>query len=304
MTTNFLTDFAIGGVSTAVTQSILSPMERIQFIFMTKSVNPSIKKSQRSMTIRTCVEKIFRKEGLKAFWRGNTSIVTRSLPSTALNFSLKNFYQGLFDNLLNKKRLMFGEKTKEIGFWMGFGRNLVAGGLAGVTSLTLTYPLDMLRVRMAVDMGSSESRKYKSVTHCFKKITKSEGLRGFYKGLGISVLGGFLYRALVFGLYDTFKGKYEGSIFKKYLMAQGFSSVAGFMTYPLYTIRTRLMVQESSSGKMNALYKGSLDCFKKVMRKEGVKGLFGGYAMNFLGGVSGSIVVVVFDEMSTGVREK
>lgn len=300
MTTNFLTDFAIGGVSTAVTQSILSPIERIQLIFMTKSTNPAFIRSQKKLTIKRCVERIFRKEGLKAFWRGNTSIVARSLPSTALNFSLKNFYQGLFTKIYSRK------KKEELGFWVEITKNLLSGGLAGSTSLMLTYPLDMLRVRMAVDMGPVEKRKYSTVGDCFRKISKTEGIRGFYKGMGVAVAGGFLYRALVFGLYDTFKGNFDGDILKKYIIAQSFSSIAGFVTYPLYTIRTRLMVQESSqeSRKIKNLYRGAFDCFKKIVKKEGFRGLFGGYTMNLLGGISGSIVVVVFDEVSNGVGRK
>jgi solute carrier family 25 (adenine nucleotide translocator) protein 4/5/6/31 len=83
--------------------------------------------------------------------------------------------------------------------------NLLAGGIAGAFGLTIVYPLDFVRTRLAADLGKTEGREYTGMADCTKKIFKSDGLPGLYRGYGISVIGIFVYRAFYFGGYDSGK---------------------------------------------------------------------------------------------------
>lgn len=70
------------------------------------------------------------------------------------------------------------------------------------------YPLDFARVRVAADvLGGKQGgeREFKGSIDCFRKIYKSDGPIGFYRGYGISVASIIAYRALYFGLFDTGK---------------------------------------------------------------------------------------------------
>lgn len=58
--------------------------------------------------------------------------------------------------------------------------SLAAGSAAGATSLSITYPLDMSRTRLAADIGGSSSvvnRQFTGLTHClismYKKVCPS-----------------------------------------------------------------------------------------------------------------------------------
>lgn len=77
-------------------------------------------------------------------------------------------------------------------------------------------------------------------------------------------MGIIAYRAMYFGCYDTgkqlvFEDEKNASTILKFIFAMNVTAVAGLASYPLDTIRRRLMMQ---SGRSDVLYKGTLDCFR------------------------------------------
>jgi len=127
------------------------------------------------------------------------------------------------------------------------------------------------------------------------KIYKSDGLNGLYRGFGISVLGIIVYRACYFGGYDTAKKSFtkDTSILYKFLVAQIVTGVSGLVSYPLDTVRRRLMMQ---SGRADVMYTGTIDCFVKIAKNEGSKAFFKGALSNIIRGAGGSLVLVLYDE--------
>ena len=81
------------------------------------------------------------------------------------------------------------------------------------------------------------------------KIIKADGVRGLYRGLPVSLLGIFPYRASYFGLFDTGK-RYlpivNHNIIFKFIFAQCVTTTSGLISYPFDTVRRRMMMQ---SGK-------------------------------------------------------
>mmetsp|Transcript_22605 Transcript_22605/g.22447 ORF Transcript_22605/g.22447 Transcript_22605/m.22447 type:complete len:140 (+) Transcript_22605:298-717(+) len=139
---------------------------------------------------------------------------------------------------------------------------MASGGAAGAASLSLVYPMDFARTRMGVDVGRTNSeRQFTGLTDCLTKIIKHDGVLGLYRGFGISVTGIIIYRAAYFGLYDTGKAYVfpEGSsknFFAMWMFAQVTTTIAGIISYPLDTVRRRLMMQ---SGRDDVLYKNTRD---------------------------------------------
>jgi hypothetical protein len=82
----------------------------------------------------------------------------------------------------------------------------LAGSLAGITSQSLTYPLDLARARMAV----THKEQYRTLQQVFIKIWYEEGPRTFYRGYLPTVLGVVPYAGVSFFTYDTLKRKYMG----------------------------------------------------------------------------------------------
>jgi solute carrier family 25 (adenine nucleotide translocator) protein 4/5/6/31 len=89
-------------------------------------------------------------------------------------------------------------------------------------------------------------------------------------------------------------------IFFKYLNFKNVTAVAGLMSYPLDTVRRRLMMQsgrKGKDGKKEVLYNGTIDCFKKIYNNEGGKAFFKGAGSNVLRGMGGSLVLVMYDKV-------
>lgn len=182
--------------------------------------------------------------------------------------------------------------------------NLLSGGLAGSASLTFVYSLDFARTRLGADIGKGGDREFNGLADCLAKIYKKEGIAGLYRGFGISVVGVFAYRALYFGIYDTVSpmmGK-DASLLVKYVVAQSATALAGVASYPLDTVRRRMMMQ---SGRKDVMYTSTLDCFAKIHANEGgMKPFFKGALSNVFRGVGGAMVLVVYEEFQKFVDKK
>jgi len=286
-TGNFALDFALGGFSAAISKTAVAPIERVKLLLQTQDANAKITADKKYKGIVDCLVRVPKEEGFSAFWRGNLANVIRYFPTQALNFAFKDTYKKVF--------CPFNPKTD---FWKFFMGNLASGGAAGATSLMVVYPLDFARTRLAADVGKGAAeRQFSGLVDCLTKIHKSDGFKGLYQGFGVSVLGIIAYRACYFGGYDTLKrvlftdGK--TSILFKFMIAQIVTGVSGLFSYPLDTVRRRLMMQ---SGRKELLYNGTIDCVRKIYQKEGGRAFFKGAFSNILRGMGASLVLVLYDE--------
>jgi solute carrier family 25 (adenine nucleotide translocator) protein 4/5/6/31 len=284
---NFMLDFALGGVSAAISKTAVAPIERVKLLLQTQDASSQIKGDMKYKGIIDVFVRVPKEEGFGAFWRGNLANVIRYFPTQALNFAFKDTYKKVFCPYDAKKE-----------FWKFFFGNLASGGAAGATSLLFVYPLDFARTRLAADVGKGpESRQFNGLVDCLGKIHKSDGFAGLYRGFNISVLGIIVYRACYFGGYDTAKKLFfkdpNTSVLLKFMVAQFVTGVSGLLSYPLDTVRRRLMMQ---SGRADVMYTGTMDCFQKIYSKEGPKAFFKGALSNIIRGAGGSLVLVLYDE--------
>lgn len=63
----------------------------------------------------------------------------------------------------------------------------VYGGLAGEMLWLSSYPFDIIKSRMQTD-GFGEKQRYKSMRDAFAQTWRQDGMRGFWKGLGPTLL--------------------------------------------------------------------------------------------------------------------
>jgi len=215
--------------------------------------------------------------------------VVRYFPTQAFNFAFKDTIKGLFPK--------YNPQTEFMPFFL---TNLASGGLAGAASLTIVYPLDFARTRLAADVGSGGQREFTGLVDCLKKTAGKGGPLALYQGFGVSVQGIVVYRGAYFGLYDTAKGAIFGeqekdaSIIAKWAVAQTVTIASGIISYPFDTVRRRLMMQ---AGKETKLYNGTLDCWAKIAKNEGMGAFFKGAFSNVLRGTGGALVLVMYDEI-------
>jgi solute carrier family 25 (adenine nucleotide translocator) protein 4/5/6/31 len=277
-------NFMMGGVSAAISKTCVAPIERVKLLLQNQDSAGAIK--EKYTGIGNCFSRVYSEQGLSSFWRGNLANVIRYFPTQALNFAFKDFYK----KTLNP----YNKKTQPGMFFLG---NIASGGAAGATSLCFVYPLDFARTRLAVDVGSGKNREFTGLVNCLTKVFKSDGPAGLYRGFGISVLGIIAYRGAYFGFYDTASAIVNTkNILYKWMMAQVITTISGILSYPLDTVRRRLMMQSGKTGA-DIQYTGTMDCFAKIAKNEGSSAFFKGAGSNVLRGTGGALVLVLYDTM-------
>merc|ERR1719158_2052320 len=174
--------------------------------------------------------------------------------------------------------------------------NIASGGAAGTMSLLFVYSLDYARTRLANDAkGKGGERQFNGLIDVYTKTLKSDGIQGLYRGFAISAVGIFIYRGMYFGLFDTLKPLLLGdsaNVTLYFLLGWGGTITAGLMSYPIDTIRRRMMMTPGGGVK----YKGSVDCGVQILKNEGFMSLMKGAGANILRGVAGAGVLAGFDK--------
>jgi solute carrier family 25 (adenine nucleotide translocator) protein 4/5/6/31 len=287
---NFLVDFLVGGVSAAVSKTVVAPIERVKLLLQVQDANKKIPVDQRYSGIGDCFSRVMKEQGFAAFWRGNAANVIRYFPTQALNFACKDYYK--------KTLCPYNPKTQPGMFFIG---NCASGGAAGATSLTFVYPLDFARTRLAADVGSGGEREFTGLVDCLKKVSGKDGVKGLYRGFGISVIGIVAYRASYFGMFDTgkvmlFEDIKSANFFAMWAFAQFVTVSAGIVSYPLDTVRRRLMMTSGQTGA-DRMYNGTMDCFRKIYKDEGGRAFFKGCLSNVIRGTGGALVLVFYDKI-------
>jgi solute carrier family 25 (adenine nucleotide translocator) protein 4/5/6/31 len=184
------------------------------------------------------------------------------------------------------------------------GKNIGAGGSAGALSLMFVYSLDYARTRLANDLKSNKKgggeRQFSGLADVYKQTMKSDGVAGLYRGFVISCVGIVVYRGFYFGLFDTIRPlipKYgnEGTDFLvSFGVGYAVTVSAGLLSYPIDTIRRRMMMTSGQAVK----YNGSMDCARQILQNEGMPSFFKGAGANILRGMAGAGTLAGFDVMT------
>jgi len=305
-TTNMAEDFILGGTAAAISKTVAAPIERAKLLLQNQKESKSITKPYTG--VMDVFVRLPKEQGVASFWRGNWANVLRYFPTQALNFAFKDYY---------KKYL---EQPRSAGFLMCLLGNMASGGAAGATSLIVVYPLDFARTRLAMDVGvegkkskgakgvpaaapaagavAAPAREFTGTLDCILKTAKNSGWGkgGVYNGFTVSCVGIVFYRGAYFGLYDTIGDQpwmATAGFLTKFCVGYAVTVAAGLLSYPLDTIRRRMMMT-SGSGELK--YKGAWDCTRQILaQKDGIAEMYRGAGANIARGLAGALVLVGFD---------
>jgi len=289
---SFAENFMLSGAAAIISKTAAAPIERIKPMVQNQDEMLKAGRLSKPYTgVMDCGARILKEEGIAPFWRGNMANVLRYFPTQALNFAFKGKIKAFF------------KKSKQDSALVGFGKNLAAGGAAGAMSLCFVYSLDYARTRLANDAKSAKKgggggeRQFNGLLDVYKKTLAADGIAGLYRGFVISCVGIIVYRGFYFGLYDTLKPMLLGddaSVVASFVLGYAVTVTAGLMSYPIDTIRRRMMMTSGEAVK----YNGSLDCTAQILRTEGVTSFFKGAGANILRGMAGAGVLAGFDKLT------
>jgi len=281
----FAENFMLAGVAAGVSKTAAAPIERVKLLVQNQDEMIKQGRLDRPYTgVLDCCSRVLKTEGVYPFWRGNLANVLRYFPTQALNFAFKDAIKVAFAT------------PKDASQAKKFSMNILSGGMAGTMSLLFVYSLDYARTRLANDAkGKGGERQFNGLIDVYTKTLKSDGIQGLYRGFAISAVGIFIYRGMYFGLFDTLKPLLLGdtpNVSLSFLLGWGVTITAGLMSYPIDTIRRRMMMTSGGGVK----YKGSIDCGMQILKNEGFMSMMKGAGANILRGVAGAGVLAGFDK--------
>lgn len=183
---------------------------------------------------------------------------------------------------------------------------VISSTISGLISRVICHPFDTIKARL-------QSGKYdsKSIIETVQKTYKIEGFRGFYGGLSAVIVGGVPGVAIYLTSYEMSKRKLsEISIFKSSPFLIYFTSgmiaeaLCCLLFVPVDVVKERLQVQLLTNDKTlinmnnNIMYNGSLDAFVKIMKYEGIQGIYKGYGATMLSyGPFSALYFLFYEEM-------
>ncbi|KAK6204854.1 mitochondrial ADP/ATP carrier protein [Scheffersomyces amazonensis] len=270
--------FIAGGVAGAVSRTVVSPFERAKILLQVQG--PGSNHAYQGMF--PTIFKMYREEGWRGLFRGNLLNCVRIFPYSAVQFAV-------FEKC---KEIMLGQRPHTTHN-LTSGERLIGGSIAGVVSVAVTYPLDLIRARITIQTASlskldkAKLSKPPTVVSTFKEVVKNEGgFLALYKGIVPTSLGVAPYVAINFALYEKCREYMENSDFNFSnpvwkLSAGAFSSfVGGVLIYPLDVLRKRFQVASMAGGELGFQYNSVTHALIHMFKHEGFFGAYKGLTAN------------------------
>ncbi|KAI0022697.1 mitochondrial carrier protein LEU5 [Xylariomycetidae sp. FL0641] len=130
-----------GGLAGCAAKTAVAPLDRVKILFQTS--NPQFAKYTNSwFGLGRAMSDIYAREGLTGLFRGHSATLLKIYPYAAIKFVAYEQYRAV----------IIDSRSQET--WL---RRFGAGALAGVTSVFFTYPLEVIRVRLAFETKHTSS---------------------------------------------------------------------------------------------------------------------------------------------------
>ncbi|OJD18643.1 hypothetical protein AJ78_01339 [Emergomyces pasteurianus Ep9510] len=124
-----------GGLAGCAAKTLVGPLDRVKILFQTS--NPQFAKySTGWFGVVRAMQDINRHEGVRGLFKGHSATLLRIFPYAAIKFLA---YEQI-------RAVVISSREKETPF-----RRLISGSAAGLTSVFFTYPLEVMRVRLAFE---------------------------------------------------------------------------------------------------------------------------------------------------------
>ncbi|KIX01750.1 uncharacterized protein Z518_09477 [Rhinocladiella mackenziei CBS 650.93] len=190
-----------GAASGAFTSLLLTPIELIK-CKMQVSRTPSHLASELGCTNTSppgpieLIRTVFRAQGLLGFWRGQLGTLIRETGGSAAWFGS---YEGV--KVLFLKTDPSLSQIADVKVW----QQMFAGAAAGMSYNFVFYPADTIKSRMQTSATEAAGIKKSSFLSTGHELWREQGLKGFYRGCGITVVRSAPSSAIIFSIYEALR---------------------------------------------------------------------------------------------------
>ncbi|KAF2230197.1 mitochondrial carrier [Viridothelium virens] len=315
--TEFLPDpgyFLAGGLAGVASRTSTAPLDRLKvyLIAQTGVAEEAVAAAKKGAALKAArhsfrplvdaSKELWAAGGIRSLFAGNGLNVIKVMPESAVKFGS---YEGA-------KRLIARAEGHGDPKKISPVSQFVAGGLAGMISQFVVYPIDTLKFRMQCETVAGGLHGNALILDTLRAMWRQAGVAAFYRGLPMGLVGMFPYAAIDLGTFEALKklivkrnintyhlkpndpAANPGSVTTAFV--GGFSGALGAsMVYPLNLLRTRLQSQGTKVHPRT--YTGMWDVTQQTIKGEGFRGLFKGLTPNLLKVVPAvSITYVVYEK--------
>lgn len=198
-----------------------------------------------------------------------------------------------------EERRSGGMQTEEAMYYA------IAGAISGLSASFYTCPLDVVKTKIQSQIHPTSSTLtgspllagdsplhrtysiplYRGTLPTLRRILKEEGIKGWYRGIGPTIVGYLPTWSIYFTTYHHFKAVLSSPSLPPpvvhVLSAVAAGAMSSTATNPLWVIRTRLMTQ--AKGQTPFYYKNAIDALVTIVRTEGWTALYKGLTPSLLG---------------------
>lgn len=268
-----------GGVAGMCAKTTVAPLDRMKILLQAHNEH------YKNLGVVSGLRSVVKKESFLALYKGNSAQMVRIFPYAATQFTSFELYKQLLARV-------FGPKSHISKF--------CAGSLAGVTAVLLTYPLDVVRARLAFQVTGEHI--YNGISHAMRTIFQTEGgIVALYRGLVPTIMGMIPYAGLSFYSFECLKfvsmkylpnattkpcaqntGGLVLTLPAKLLCGGLAGAVAQSVAYPLDVTRRRMQLSMMNP-ETHKFGIGWVPTMVMIFRQDGiVRGLYRGMSINYM----------------------
>jgi ornithine carrier protein len=191
-----------GAFSGVFTSFVLTPIELVKCKIQAPALTPGMAAAHLSPL--AVIRDIFRHDGFMGFWHGQLGTLIREAGGCAAWFGAKETVTSLFYKLNAKAAPSAAERETALSQPLPLWQQAIAGASAGVSYNFLFFPADTVKSRMqTMPVGGTAVKR--TFYNEGVALWKQHGLRGMYRGCGITCLRSAPSSAFIFMVYDGLK---------------------------------------------------------------------------------------------------
>lgn len=171
--------YYIAGTYAGIVQTFIeTPLEHIKIKLQNQ-------RTQKFTGPIQCTRHLYQEGGVRSLFKGFNVTMLRNAPSYGVYFATYEVFK--------KKLQMMTDMSLAISMFL-------AGGLGGVLSWVVIYPIDVVKTKIQSD--AIQRPQFKSIKDCFIKTYRESGGKGFTKGLQTTLARTFIVSGVNFIGYE------------------------------------------------------------------------------------------------------
>ncbi|XP_055619203.1 solute carrier family 25 member 35-like isoform X1 [Toxorhynchites rutilus septentrionalis] len=294
------TDFLLGGIASMGATVFTNPLEVVKTRMQLQGELASKGTYVRPYrSVSDAFVTIVKNDGFLALQKGLT-------PSLCFQFIINAVRLGVYNTALENGLTRDADGKQSIwksAFW---------GGTGGFVGSALASPFFMLRTHLqskaTAQIAVGFQHKHTGLLSALREIFQKYGVKGLYRGVAVTMpramlgsggqLAGFGYTKDMLTRNPLYPGQSERIVSVLSGIAAG--TVMAVTMTPPDVVATRLYNQGIDGSGKGIYYSGVIDCFVKILRTEGVAGLYKGFWPHYVRiGPHSMLVLMFYDELKS-----